>query len=84
MKSNRTTNSFERKVKKMTLEDYYNGLPEANYPKTEFVNQIVQKCNVSSATAHNWIHGKTKPLDQKHVEMLSEITGIPKEMLWKD
>lgn len=70
------------KVPKMTLKGYYEGLPEAKFPKTEFVNKIVHETGVSTATVHNWIHGKTKPSEKKYVEKLCEITGLLEEELW--
>ena len=70
------------KVKKMTLKDYYNSLPEASYPKTDFVNKVASACKVSTATVRNWIAYGMKPCDEQNVCILSELTGIPSEELW--
>lgn len=75
---------MSEKVPKMTLKGYYEELPEAKFPKTEFVNKIVQATGVSTATVHNWIHGKTKPLEKKHIQTLCELTGLREGQLWKD
>lgn len=72
------------KSSKIPLEGYYEGLPEASFPKTSFVNETARDCNVSVATVHNWIHGKTKPERPEHRKYLSEKTGIPEDELWKE
>lgn len=84
MKKNESSNKMMEKKKKITLEGYYEQLPEATFPKTAFVNDVAQDCGVSVATVHNWVHGKTKPEKKEHREYLSKKTGIPEEELWKD
>jgi hypothetical protein len=66
----------------MTLSGYYESLPYCVHPKSDFVAKIVHECGVSSTTARNWIMGFTKPINKKHSEILSIITGIPVEQLW--
>jgi hypothetical protein len=63
------------------LGDYYQSLPEAVYPKTEFINKVALKCNVSAATVRNWVCGM-KPRNKKHIDILSEMTGIPADKLF--
>lgn len=84
MKKNESTNKMTEKSSKIPLEGYYEGLPEASFPKTSFVNETARDCNVSVATVHNWIHGKTKPEKPEHRKYLSEKTGIPEDELWKE
>ena len=70
--------------KKITLRGYYDALPLAEHPKTEFVNEVIRRTGVSSATVRNWIFYGIKPANNEHVKILSEITGIPQESLWAD
>ena len=69
---------------KMTLKGYYQNLPDATHPKTEFVNRIMVECGVSFTTARNWVVGITKPFKPEHVQKLSEMTGIPADELWSN
>lgn len=66
----------------MTLKGYYENLPYSIHPKLDFVTKIMNECGVSATTARNWIRGFTKPINRKHVQVLSNITGIPAEKLW--
>lgn len=84
MKRSESSNISEGKKEKITLEGYYEKLPEASFPKTTFVNETACDCGVSVATVHNWVHGKTKPEKKEHREYLSKKTGIPEEELWKE
>lgn len=74
----------EEKNQKMTLKGYYDDLPEASYPKTEFINKLSVLCNTSTATVRNWIRGVSKPSRDSCIDILVEETGIPKESLWND
>lgn len=74
---------MEKNSKKMTLQDYYEDLPDAEYPKTNFINSVVSKTGVSAATVRNWIFYGMKPANDKHVSVLVELTGIPAEELWE-
>ena len=77
-------NSFNEKEQKLSLKGYYDSLPEPVVPKREFILEIMQKCHVGETTAFNWISGRTKASDPKHIAILSEITGIKPENLWQD
>lgn len=70
------------KTPKMTLKGYYETLPEANYPRTEFVNRIIAKTGTSVQTVRNWVIYGMKPKNPAHLHVLSEETGIPIENLW--
>jgi len=72
------------KVQKMTLKGYYLQLPDANHPKTDFVNEVAIEAGVSAATVRNWVIYGMKPQNKSHVELLSRKTGIPVENLWED
>lgn len=76
------TNVIKKKPQKMTLKGYYDSLPNASYPKTDFVTKVQMLCGVSMTTARNWIEGKTRPCKLENIEKLSELTGIDKEQLW--
>ncbi len=78
------TKRFNKKTEKMTLKGYYDSLPEPTVPKREFVLEIMQKCRVVETTAFNWISGRTRASDPRHLAVLSEITGIKQEDLWQD
>lgn len=72
------------KTKKLALKDYYNSLPNATFPRTEFINKITSACNVSFSTARNWVLGLSTPKNPEKVgALLSSITGIPQEKLWE-
>ena len=73
----------EEKTEKMTLQGYYESLSEATHPKTEFLNTVASRCNVSSTTARNWVTGRTKPMNPRHIQVLTEVTGIEESELWK-
>lgn len=78
------TKTINRKRQNLTLKGYYEGLPEPTRPKREFILEIVMRCKVAETTVFNWISGRTRASDPKHIAALSEITGIPAEDLWKD
>ena len=75
---------MSNKSRKMTLLGYYKDLPEANFPKTVFVNTISLRAGVSAATVHNWIHGKTKPTKKEQIEILCKVTGLKENELWQE
>lgn len=82
MENINNSNISSQKGKNMTLKGYYKNLPEPTYPKKDFVNTIAEKCNVTLATANNWVKYGIKPSNPEHVRILSEITGISPECLW--
>lgn len=84
MKDVEKTNTSVKNCSKLTLKDYYSALPEASCPKTEFMNEVAKQCGVSFSTVRNWIRFGMKPSNPKHVEILSQLTGIDAEDLWKD
>ncbi len=74
---------MKKNNKKMTLQSYYEGLPDAEFPKTNFINTIVSKTGVSAVTVRNWIFYGMKPANENHIGVLVEITGIPADKLWE-
>lgn len=82
MEDSNKSNVFAQKSANLTLKGYYKSLPDPTYPKKEFVSMIAEKCNVTIATANNWIKYGIRPNNPEHVRILSEITGIPPENLW--
>lgn len=82
MESILKTNDSQENVRIITLKDYYQSLPESTSPKTEFVNDIAFRCNVTSNTVRNWISYGMKPSNPEHVKIISEVTGIPCDQLW--
>lgn len=76
------TNVSQGKGCKMTLRDYYYGLPETISPKTEFIIKVMKETEASYASVRNWIVYGMKPKKQSCIKALSEITGIPADDLW--
>lgn len=68
----------------ITLRGYYKGLPNANCPKSDFIRNVAFKCKVTESTVRNWINYGMKPNDPEHISILSEMTGIPRENLFKN
>lgn len=66
----------------MTLTDYYKGLPEPRYPKTEFVFTLAKECKVPVTTARAWVAGERKP-SEEHWPTIERVTGIPQQELFK-
>lgn len=61
---------------------YYQSLQVAVYPRLNFVKEIVEKTGVTGQTARNWCLGVTIPRKDSQKEILSQITGIPKQQLF--
>lgn len=70
--------------KKMTLRGYYESLPDATCPKTDFINEITSRTGVTSSTVRNWIFYGMKPANENHIGVLVEVTGIPADKLWAE
>lgn len=64
--------------------EYYVQLPSSVSPKTEFICEIMKRCTVSFATARNWVLYGVKPIKEEHKQVLSELTGIAVENLWRN
>lgn len=76
-------NIIEKKFKNMTLSEYFRGLPLRETPRKTLIETICARCKVSHQTARNWCIYGIKPRNYKHVRILSEITGIKEDDLWK-
>ena len=61
----------------LSLKDYYQNLPEASYPKTEFIKTVADRCSVSITTVRYWVLEGRVPTNPKHLKVLEELTGIP-------
>lgn len=72
------------KNNRVSLKDFYHSLPSSSHPKTDFINEVLKRTGVSVTTVRNWILYGMKPNDVKHIEVLSDITGIPVCDLWND
>ena len=83
MESDLKTSTYGLKSKNITLESYYRGLPKATYPKSSFIALVASKCEVTHITVRNWIKYGMRPNNPAHIKILSEITGIPEEELFK-
>lgn len=65
-----------------TLKSFYEMLPNAAAPKTEFVKKVADRCGLDSGTVRLWVKGKTKPGKPEFLIILSEETGIEIEKLF--
>lgn len=70
--------------KKRTLREYYDTLPKASHPKTDFINEVAVEAGVSTATVRNWMVYGMRPQNKAHIDILVEKTGIPAEELWEE
>ncbi len=70
----------EKEVK--TLSDFYENLPKATSPKTEFIRKVAGRCDLEEATVRLWVKDKTKPSNPEHLQILSEESGIPVTQLF--
>lgn len=84
METIQTSNTFEKKTQKLTLKGYYQRLPFRSAPKYDFITEVSRRCKVTEQTVRNWILYGMKPQQHIHIEILSELTGINEEDLWKD
>ena len=64
------------------LKNYYDGLPSHSAPKTEFMKEVSERCNVSINMVRRWING-ARPSKQEHRDVLAELSSIPAEELFK-
>lgn len=76
-------NINEKKNQKLTLSEYFRRLPSRETPRKTLIETISARCEVSKQTARNWCIYGIKPRNYKHVRILSEITGIKEDDLWK-
>lgn len=67
---------------KMTLRDYYENLPTAIAPKTEFVKKIMDKCGVTQQATHRWLKKGSMPSSKEHCDAIAEIAGVAPEILF--
>lgn len=70
-----------RENKKMTLRGYYENLPSATYPKSDFIRKVTSVCGCTEAAVRSWLRGSSKPAKERE-KKLSNLTGIPEENLW--
>lgn len=84
MESIKNSNSSCGNGQIMTLKGYYRNLPEATYPKSNFIRDVAARCGVTEVTVRNWIKYGMKPSNPEHIAILSEMTSISSESLWND
>lgn len=70
-------------IKKKTLKFYYDSLPKQTSPKSDFIREVAERCKLSEQTVRFWIYDKFKPSREEFYEVLSEMTGIPKDDLFE-
>lgn len=68
----------------MNLKEYYESLPHSSAPKQEFVREVAAACKVTETAVRNWIQGRARPAEQKHMEYVSKVTSIPVDELFPD
>lgn len=80
-------NSYNHKTKKYesttALQDYYEALPPlATSPRADFVRRLMMECKCTETSVRGWIAGTFTPAKWRR-EIISQVTGIPEETLWK-
>lgn len=73
---------METKKGKQTLSEFYQNLKYVTPPKTEFVKRVAGRCGLTDEAVRRWVMGKNKPSEEKHLEILEEETGIPRDQLF--
>ena len=71
----------------LTLPQMYQALPEATFPKKEFIEKIQRATqdagtNRSLSTIQKWLRDTNHPTDIRDIKVLSEVTGIPYDQLF--
>lgn len=84
MENIKNSNNSLRNGRIMTLKSYYKNLPAPTHPKKEFIRDVATKCGVSEATVRNWVMYGFRPVNEEHIKVLSEATGISADNLWID
>nr|DAO97238.1 MAG TPA: MerR family regulatory protein [Caudoviricetes sp.] len=84
MKDTRMSKDFNENPPTMTLKGYYQSLPLRNAPRYDFLMEVARRCKVTEQTVRNWVLYGVKPQQRVHIEILSELTGIQEEDLWRD
>lgn len=68
--------------KPQTLKDFYESLPKQTSPKSDFVREVAERCDLSEQTVRFWLYDKFRPSRKEFLRVLSEMTGIPEENLF--
>ena len=84
MKDVQISKDFKENPSTMTLKGYYQSLPLRKAPRGDFIMEAARRCKVTEQTVRNWILYGVKPQQHAHIEILSSLTGIQEENLWKD
>lgn len=71
----------EGKVKKITLQGYYNSLPNVS-PRLAFVRKVAKETGATEVSVVGWCKGR-KPHKYEHVIALAKHSGIKPEDLWE-
>lgn len=69
-------------MEKITLPEFYENLPNATAPKTEFIKKIIDKCGVTQQAIHRWLKKGGMPSSKEHCDAVAEIAGVPVEELF--
>lgn len=66
------------------LREYYDLLPQKQTisPKNDFLMKVANKCGVTFGAVRNWIYYGQNVRKESHKNVLSELTGIPKDQLF--
>ena len=76
-------NYNKKNSKKMNLKTYVDELAKNGKKKIEFQREVMIKCGVSLNTVRGWCMLDSKTNDDKKLQILSEMTGISVENLFK-
>ena len=74
MKEEKQTLPSSKDVK-MTLQGYYNSLPEDANPRRDFINKVAELCDVTPEAVRLWCKGIQFTPNQKKVQKVLSLTG---------
>ena len=90
MENIQSSKDFKENSEKLSLKGYYQSLPERVAPKQQLLEEIQRGCESVTGkrptitTVRNWVLYGLRPKRHEHIEVISKITGINEELLWKD
>ena len=90
MENIQSSKDFNENSEKLSLKGYYQSLPERVAPKQQLLEEIQRGCErvtgirPTITTVRNWVLYGLRPKRPEHIEVISKITGIKEELLWKD
>lgn len=69
--------------KPQNLQQYYESLSQERGTKAVFQQEVMKACDCSVTSIRNWCTGVSKASKYKHLRVLSKVTGISIDNLFK-